>query len=227
MTVYDKLLLLPFFQGIDRKELETLVSKVRFDFKKHEPGQQIAQENSRRTTLTLLMEGRMAAQAHSADRRYSVRERLEAPYAIEPERLFGLQQHTERSYEAVSDCSVLNLQKDDVLRLCAQSLVFEINILNALSTTAQRAKATIWRNPPTSIPQKIATFVANRSLHPAGEKTLYIRMVDLARAIGESRINVSRTLHTLQSQGLIAFCRQEIFIPHLEKLLRWEADAHK
>lgn len=222
MNVYDKLLLLPFFQGIARKELEQLASKLRFDFRTYDTGDVIAKENSRCTTLQLLMEGHMTAKARSANHHYSLIETQDAPYAIEPDRLFGLQQHMERQYTALDSCTVLCLQKDDILRLCAQSLVFEINFLNALSTTAQRAKSTLWRSFPHSIPRKIATFVAIRSLHPAGRKTLHIRMADLAKTIGESRLNVSRTLHALENQGLISFKRQEIVIHHLEKLLTLE-----
>ena len=124
-----------------------------------------------------------------------------------------------------NDINVLRLQKDDVLRLCAQSLVFELNVLNTISTSAQRAGAAFWRKPPTTIPRKIATFVAHRSLRPAGPKTLSIRLTDLGSAIGESRLNVSRSLHGLEAQGLVALARQTIIIHRLEQLLSVEDDA--
>ena len=111
------------------------------------------------------------------------------------------------------------------LRLCAQSLVFELNVLNTISTSAQRAGSAFWRTPPTTIPRKIATFVAHRSLRPAGPKTLSIRLTDLGSAIGESRLNVSRSLHGLEAQGLVALARQTIIIHRLEQLLSVEDDA--
>lgn len=42
MTIYAKLLRLPFFQGIDRDELEAMASKIRFDFQKYDEGAWIA-----------------------------------------------------------------------------------------------------------------------------------------------------------------------------------------
>lgn len=224
MTVYAKLLRLPFFQGVDRDELETMASKIRFDFRQYEAGQWIVRESDRCATLMLLMNGGAEAVASSADHSYSLRERVDAPCAIEPDRLFGLQQHVARSYQATTPSTVLHLQKDDVLRLCAQSLVFEINILNTISTSSQRAKSAFWRTPPTTIPRKIATFVAHRSLRPAGAKTLSIRLADLGTAIGESRLNVSRTLHALEAKGLVALSRQSITIFRLEQLLALEDD---
>lgn len=225
MTIYAKLLRLPFFQGIDRDELEAMASKIRFDFQKYDEGAWIARENDRCATLTLVMTGSVEAEAISADHRYSLRELIDAPCAIEPERIFGLRQHLARGYRATTPCNVLRLQKDDVLRLCAQSLVFELNVLNTISTSAQRAGAAFWRTPPTTIPRKIATFVAHRSLRPAGPKTLSIRLTDLGSAIGESRLNVSRSLHGLEAQGLVALARQTIIIHRLEQLLSVEDDA--
>lgn len=219
MNIYDKLLLLPFFQGIDRKELENIAIKIRFDFQKHAEGEWIVQENDRCDTLMLLMEGSMSAVVKSADHKYHIRERLQAPYAIEPERLFGLQQHLARSYQALTPCTLLRLHKDDVLHLCKQSLVFELNVLNTICTKAQRARSAFFRKPQTSIPRKIATFVANRCLYPAGEKVFYIRLTDLGKAIGESKLNVSHTIHALEKQGLLSFQRKMITIPQLEKLL--------
>lgn len=225
MTIYAKLLRLPFFQGIDRDELEAMASKIRFDFQKYDEGAWIARENDRCATLTLVMTGSVEAEAISADHSYSLRELIDAPCAIEPERIFGLRQHLARGYQATTPCNVLRLQKDDVLRLCAQSLVFELNVLNTISTSAQRAGSAFWRTPPTTIPRKIATFVAHRSLRPAGPKTLSIRLTDLGSAIGESRLNVSRSLHGLEAQGLVALARQTIIIHRLEQLLSVEDDA--
>lgn len=225
MTIYAKLLQLPFFQGIDRDELEAMASKISFDFQKYDEGAWIARENDRCATLTLVMTGSVEAEAISADHSYSLREQIDAPCAIEPERIFGLRQHLARGYRATTPCNVLRLQKDDVLRLCAQSLVFELNVLNTISTSAQRAGSAFWRTPPTTIPRKIATFVAHRSLRPAGPKTLSIRLTDLGSAIGESRLNVSRSLHVLEAQGLVALARQTIIIHRLEQLLSVEDDA--
>lgn len=225
MTIYAKLLRLPFFQGIDRDELEAMASKIRFDFQKYDEGAWIARENDRCATLMLVMTGSVEAEAISADHSYSLREQIDAPCAIEPERIFGLRQHLARGYRATTPCNVLRLQKDDVLRLCAQSLVFELNVLNTISTSAQRAGSAFWRTPPTTIPRKIATFVAHRSLRPAGPKTLSIRLTDLGSAIGESRLNVSRSLHGLEAQGLVALARQTIIIHRLEQLLSVEDDA--
>lgn len=225
MTIYAKLLRLPFFQGIDRDELEAMASKILFDFQKYDEGAWIARENDRCATLTLVMTGSVEAEAISADHSYSLRELIDAPCAIEPERIFGLRQHLARGYRATTPCNVLRLQKDDVLRLCAQSLVFELNVLNTISTSAQRAGSAFWRTPPTTIPRKIATFVAHRSLRPAGPKTLSIRLTDLGSAIGESRLNVSRSLHVLEAQGLVALARQTIIIHRLEQLLSVEDDA--
>ena len=68
MTIYAKLLRLPFFQGIDRDELEAMASKIRFDFQKYDEGAWIARENDRCATLTLVMTGRVEAEDRKSTR---------------------------------------------------------------------------------------------------------------------------------------------------------------
>ena len=43
-------------------------------------------------------------------------------------------------------------------------------------------------------------------------------MNDLAALMDATRLNVSRELNALESEGLISLRRKEIFIPSLEKL---------
>ena len=50
-------------------------------------------------------------------------------------------------------------------------------------------------------------FVNDRTLFSHSPVTLHIKMTTLAKFIGESRLNLSRTLHSLQQQGVLTMTR--------------------
>ena len=146
-------------------------------------------------------------------------ETVNAPAIIDPERLFGLTQHFSRTYTARTTCRFVNLTKAEVLRLASHHDIFMLNLLNIVSTHTQRLGRQPWRTQQLTIRQKIARFVEQRALRPAGEIWLYVTMQTLATAIGESRLNLSRQLNALQQQGVLQLHRAHIYIPALEKLI--------
>ncbi|MBF1590811.1 MAG: winged helix-turn-helix domain-containing protein, partial [Prevotella shahii] len=70
-----------------------------------------------------------------------------------------------------------------------------------------------------SLLHRIARFFIVHCLHPAGKKLVHIKMEKLANEMNDSRLNVSRALNHMQSQGLIELKRGRIAIPMLEKLV--------
>ena len=52
-------------------------------------------------------------------------------------------------------------------------------------------------------------------------------MDDFARCIDDARLNVSRTLNTLQEQELLKLHRKEIVIPDIAKLAMWNKERQK
>ena len=70
----------------------------------------------------------------------------------------------------------------------------------------------------TGVRKKIINFFNLQALKPEGEKSVRIKMEDLAAIIDETRINVSRELNEMQANGWIVLKRKSISIPALEKL---------
>ena len=64
-------------------------------------------------------------------------------------------------------------------------------------------------------------FIGIRCQKKTGEKVLHTTMEDLASLIDETRINLSRLLNHLQSQGLVRLRRKEIHIPQFEKMTEY------
>ncbi len=223
LNIYDTLLRLPLFQGLSQSALAQVVGHTKFDFLRHGQGQEVLSAYAPCDSMIFLIKGELSAITYSDDRSYHVEEYECAPFVIEPERLFGLSQHYGRSYVATTDVDLLRISKSEAIRLAAHFYVFRINLLNILTTQNQRLQHQVWRIHPPTCRDKIIRFLADHCLRPAGRKTFHIGMQQLATHIGESRLNVSRMLHSLADERLLAIGRGTIEVPALEQLLHAQA----
>jgi len=215
--LFEKLLLLPLFQGLSHSELDAIVAGTKFAFAKTEAHHYALHAGQVCDALWFLIRGSMVAVTRANDGSYSIEETLEAPWLIEPERLFGMRQHFNSSYKATDEnAHFLSLSKNEVMRLQDEHLIFRLNFLNILSTQAQRLRQQRLRQRPSTLREAIIGFIASRCLYPAGEKTINIKMQTLANELNEQRLHVSEALHALEEDRLLTLHRGRIHIPHLE-----------
>jgi len=218
LQLSNDLLRLPLFLGIGSSELSEIVGNTKFGFHKLLAGQLLAAEGDRCTQLFFLMAGSLSVESHADNHRYSIVEELSAPAVIQPEHLFGLMSRYSRTFSAQTDCSLLALSKEEILRLLDSYLICRLNFLNILSMQAQRQGRTPWRQNPTDIRQQFFAFLRLRCITQAGRKVLKIKMETLGHELHQSRLNVSHMLNQLQEEGLISITRGLITIPQLELL---------
>jgi hypothetical protein len=62
-------------------------------------------------------------------------------------------------------------------------------------------------------------FFFSHCLYPAGPKTFYVLMTQLAQELNDSRLDVSRALNEMQADRLLTLHRGRIEIPMIERLL--------
>lgn len=116
LQLYDKLIELPLFIGISTDELSDIVGQTKFGFHKLVADKQLVSTDDKCTQLFFLMSGTLCVVSYADNYRYRIEEELSAPAVIQPEHLFGLQQRYTKDFIAQSDCSLLSLDKAEVLR---------------------------------------------------------------------------------------------------------------
>lgn len=218
LQLYDKLIELPLFIGISTDELSDIVEQTKFGFHKLVVDRPLVSTDDKCTQLFFLMSGTLRVVSYADNYRYRIEEELSAPAVIQPEHLFGLQQRYTKDFIAHTDCSLLSLDKAEVLRLLDSYLIFRLNLLNSISMQAQRMSRIPWRQQSSDICQQFVNFLRLRCLTQAGCKVLRIRMEELAKELHQSRLNVSRMLNALQNEGLLTMSRGIIIVPQLETL---------
>lgn len=219
MDIYDRLLQFPLFQGMSHADLMQVAGHTKFDFSKLAAGKRLVKEGEPCSHLTFLTSGTLTAESQSDDHTCRVVERMNAPYTVQPEHLFGIGQRHTATFRALTPCSLISIDKQEVLLLLETQLVFRLNMLNLTATEAQRLRHRAWRQAPRSLRERIVRFFFSRCLYPAGPKTFYILMRQLGEELNESRIDISHALNQMQADQLLTLHRGRIEIPMLERLL--------
>ena len=219
LQIYDRLLQFPLFQGMSRDDLEIVAGHTRFGFLKVSAGRQIIYAGDPCTHLYFLINGTLKIETYSDDSRYSVTEQMSSPYILQQESVFGYYQRYTHNFYALTDANFLTLDKEEVVRLSEDFLVFRLNLMNHLATQSQKLIQMQWRRSPQSLRERIVRFFFQHTLYPAGPKTFHILMERLAEEVNDSRLNVSRALNRMQEAGVLELHRGRIEIPQLERLL--------
>lgn len=218
LTIYDKLIELPLFQGMSGSDFQDIVARIRFDFRRYSRNTTVANSGDRCDGLLFLLDGELEMVSTSADRSYRVTEFIIMPGVLEPERAFGLQQRYLHTYRTHSICNFLHIGKDDTLLLSSEFMVFRLNLLNIISTQSQRFQKELWRHHPENDREKILRFLSTHCTKQTGKKIFHIKMRQLAAETGLTRNEVSKVLNELESTGKIQLQRGIINVPKMETL---------
>lgn len=219
--MFDTLLQLPLFQGLCQEDFTNILDKVKMHFIKHKAKETIQEHGTPCRQLCFLLKGELSVVTSSKEKLYTMHARVEAPYVIEPYSLFGMDTTYQSSYIAYTEAHTVNIDKSFVLSELFKYEIFRLNYMNMVSNWAQNLSARLWETPTPDLRQQIIHFILCHVEKPQGEKTLKIKMEDLARILNDTRLNTSKALNELQDKGLIELHRKEIFIPKAERLITY------
>lgn len=218
-TMFDTLLQLPLFQGLCHEDFTSILDKVKLHFIKHKAGETIIESGSPCTQLRFLLKGEVSIVTNSKENIYTVIERMEAPYLIEPQSLFGMNTNYNSSYIAHTEAHTVSISKAFVLSDLFNYEIFRLNYMNIVSNRAQNLYSRLWEESTQDLKSKIIRFFLLHCEKPQGEKIFKIKMDDLARYLDDTRLNTSKALNELQDNGLVELRRKEVLIPDAQRLL--------
>ena len=218
-TMFDTLLQLPLFQGLCHEDFTSILDKVKLHFIKHKVGETIIESGSPCKQLCFLLKGEVSIVTSSKENIYTVIEQMEAPYLLEPQSLFGMNTHYTSAYVAHTEAHTVSISKAFVLSDLFKYDIFRLNYMNIISNRAQMCYNRLWTKVSDKLEARIADFILSHIERPSGEKILKIKMEELADAINDTRLSVSKALNSMQEDGLLTLHRGEIVIPDAEKLI--------
>lgn len=220
LSMYQRMLLQPLFSGLTTDELTHILALVHFDFQSYPRGEYLTNEYDKCSKLMYVLDGEFVAERYSNGEIFQVREYLTAPYILEPENLFGMNQRYNHSYLCETDCNTFSVSKDEFIKVMLNLQIVKFNLLNMLSAHIQRLTNIVQSPEETTVEQKIKRFLQSNCITTKGRKEFKIKMTELADYIQETRLNVSGVLKKWNDSGLIQHPgRGTIIIPELTSLL--------
>ena len=218
MKLYDSLQSSPLFQGLTSDNMLQIIGQTKFTFRKIAAGDIIKKEGEQCNRLALVVNGQAKSIAYADDHGYSIEENVAAPYTLQPECMFGLQLHYTRTFIATTTCDIVEIDKDDLMRISDEFIIFRMNLVNYISALSQKTTRKLWHPIPADAHDRIVHFIKTHCSSPTGPKTMRIKMTRLAQETGLGRRAVSEILNTMQDENLLTFSRGIIEINHIEAL---------
>ncbi len=136
--MYEQLTRLPLFQGATKEQIVELIEKLPLHFVKLKAGETAVSHGDRCSHVRFIVSGSLdvTRPTPSGNQRYNIA----APAVLGPEFLFGASNVYPFDAIAGTDgCGLLLLTKRHFLTMLESNRIFMFNILNMLSTLAQRA----------------------------------------------------------------------------------------
>ena len=209
---------MPLFIGLSRKDFEEAVKLIHYNRKHYKKGAIITSEGTPCESLFFVSGGWVRIVTENDNHAYRIEETMQAPVIIEPDKLFGMTTSFHSTYISHTTCEVIEISKDEIMRLIEQFLIVRLNLLNIICRKTQHLEHLPWTACTDNATSAITAFIKSHVHYPAGRKVLYIKMVQLAKELGYARLEISKALNALADAERIILKRAIIEIPALQLL---------
>ena len=222
--MYEKMQLLPLFQGLNLNDFSDILSTLKLDFEQYSEGDAIICQGDAMQRLTYIIDGDFEIEYRCLHPNMILTEICSnTPYIIEPYNLFSVKRTSERTYTFRSKGATFSIDRRVFTNKILKHPLVKSNMINY--TCNMLRKICDERNEMVSltIDQKILHLVTQMCKIPNGRKRIKIKMEELADCIQETRLNVSKTLNQWNDTGFISLGRSGWEIIDLNKTTKTQA----
>ncbi len=218
-SVYDILMELPLLKGSSRFKLSEIVGTTKFHFLKYLPDQPIVNAGDPCTHVVFILSGSVRLTIANSSQRFKISQTLTGPNVISPEFLFGPDTRYPGSVVALEPTSILQISKADYIKILNSDQTFLFNILNSLSTKAQKSVSGILALTSGKLEERIAFWVISLTQPTSSNITIMAKQRDLYTLFGVQRSSFFSTLDDMKAQGYLDYDANEIRFLSRQKLL--------
>ncbi len=209
---------MPLFLGLSKNDLVDVVRNTHYNRKHYKKGATIITEGDICNSLFIITNGWVCATTQNDNHAYSIEETMQAMIMLEPDKLFGMTTTYHSSYIAHTTCEAIEITKEEIIRLTEQYLIVRLNLFNIICRKSQHLEHLPWMKCTDNATSAIIAFIKKHVYYPAGKKILHIKMLQLAKELGYSRLEISVALNNLADAERIILKRGIIEIPALQLL---------
>ena len=217
-TIYDIILSLPLFQGIERSKLILLLEKVVLKFEKYQRNDVIFCKGDECKQLIFLLKGSILSETIDKSNKFSIYEQRKGQSVLFPSFLFGRNTQYPASVKALDNVSTLEIDKQQFLYLMKNEDIFMLNFLNIVSNKAQSSFEKIISLSEPDLKKNLAFFIL--SFTEKGSTNICIKSTqqNLADFFGVARPSLLKVINELRDEGIIEYKRKELSILDVDRL---------
>ncbi len=214
------------FKGVSYNRISEVVEMAKFHFLKYLPGEQIVAAGDSCTHIKFIISGKARVTIENSDGRFKVSQTLEAPDVIAPEFLFGRATRYPCTVVALDEAvGILQIAKQDYVKILNTDQIFLFNFLNTLSVNAQKAIEGVLAITTGKLEERIAFWIIALTQRHGKDIVLSCKQRDLYGLFGVQRSSFLTTLESMKERGIIEYSQSEIKITERRLLLEMLSSA--
>ncbi len=207
------------FKGIDSENLKKIYEETKYHINKYDKGEIIAHEEERCSTIGLILEGTIELQRIYPSGKYIVLNKLTLGDVFGEAIIFSKQENYPATVIALNQCSILYIDKVDMLELFSREKRILENFLELLSNKVLMLNSKIKNISFKNIKHRVINYILETmKLQKNSVIKLKESKESIAAALGIPRPSLSRELINLRDMGYIDFDRSNIKILDIEAL---------
>ena len=211
-SMFEILMELPLFRGATRERMAETVGMAKFHFLKYLPGETVVEAGSPCTHIKFIISGSVRSKIVNPDSRFKVSQTLVAPDIISADYLFGRATDYPCTVTAIEPTGILQIAKNDYIKILKSDEVFMFNYLNLLSMNAQKSVCGVLALTTGSIEERIAFWIVALTQPSGRDISLECRQRDLYSFFGVQRGSFIATLDNMKMLGLLTYGPSKIDI---------------
>jgi len=205
------------FVGLSDVQIDSLFEKIHHQVKHYKTNDIIAFGGDVCDSLLTLVSGEVVAEMSNFDGRSIKIEEILAPNTLAEAFVFGNQNMFPVTIIAKTNCSILSIQKDELLKLFQMQSEILRNYLNSISNRTQFLTSKMRFLTFKTIKGKLSSYILKLSGNTLKTISMPMTQENLAGFFGVARPSLARALSELQDEGAISINRKEITI--IDKLI--------
>ncbi len=215
---FTPLLSAPLFRDLTFDEIKSIFTKIPFQVKKYNTGTMVARCGEEVKSLMIVLNGVVKGEMVDYSGRVIKIEEMQASHALAAAFLFGKKNFYPVNVVAVTDASLLIINKTEFLKLLTGDKRILINFLDMVSNRSQFLSEKIKFLNFKTIRGKLAQFILQKTGSGRNAITLDMTQNDLADFFGVARPSVARALGEMEEEGIIEVKAKNIRIIDRKRL---------
>lgn len=207
------------FIGLSDESIRNVLKEIKYYIKTYSKGEIIAHEDDECRSLALVLFGTVEIQRLYSNGKYIVLSRLLQGDVFGEALVFSKSKTYPATVIALSECKVLFINKEDVLKICSYEEKVLENFISLLSDKVFILNSKIKSISFKSLRQKVINYILNEIKEQKSNSIILNNTKEeIASLLGIPRPSLSRELISLRDLGYIEFDRKIIRVLDVESL---------